>query len=256
MKLFLVSSARVLEEYKDTTYSRTHSTIDRNHETHDRVTQNTGANSHSPAETDVDHGRRCAAQVSAPPRSPRHEARRRGLLTNFPVRHCPGIGHPVGDIRAPVPCPLRRRDGVEISIGSAVRRGKAALLVTDCETEAAFLQAGHVTSDNGLVGGGDGGAILLIEGFIIVGCHDGRSRGGTTTLRQCEQEAAAGREEEKETSSPSDIKEVEGRDKTKTGRSAMASSNPVHCASSESRSLDYQGKGSRRSPNHVTSVPS
>ena len=30
----------------------------------------------------------------------------RGELTDFPVRDSPGVGHPVGDVRAPVPCAL------------------------------------------------------------------------------------------------------------------------------------------------------
>ncbi len=91
------------------------------------------------------------------------EARDWGL-TDFPVRDSPGVGHPVGDIRAPVPGPLGRRDRVEIGIGGSFCGGKAALLLTDRKAEAgqASLEGGHMTSFDRLDGGSGWGAILLV----------------------------------------------------------------------------------------------
>ena len=154
---------------KDTTHNGTHSAIDRNDETHDRVAKNTGADCHFPAETDRDHGRSCATKSSTPPRAPTPQTKHvaRGL-TNFPVRDRPGVGHPVGDIRAPVPGALGRRDGVEIGIGGSLCGGKATLLLTDLQFEAgkASLEEGHVTGLDRLRldGGSGGGDILLVGG--------------------------------------------------------------------------------------------
>jgi hypothetical protein len=88
---------------KDTTHNGTHSAINSNDETHDSVAKDTGADCHFPAEANGDHGRSCATKVSAPPHSNSIDQARRGGLTNFPVRDRPGVSHPVGDIRAPVP---------------------------------------------------------------------------------------------------------------------------------------------------------
>lgn len=60
MKLFQVSSAQPL---KDITHSGTHSTINGDNETHDKVAKDTGPDCHSPAEADCDHGRSCIAKV-------------------------------------------------------------------------------------------------------------------------------------------------------------------------------------------------
>lgn len=54
---------------KETTHSGTHSAIDGNDETHDSVTEDTGANCHFPAKADGNDGRSCAIKVSEPPLS-------------------------------------------------------------------------------------------------------------------------------------------------------------------------------------------
>jgi hypothetical protein len=191
MKLFQVSSLSLLKK-GGATHNGTHSAIDGNNETHDSVAQDTGDDCQFPAETDVDHGRSCTTKISAPPRSldftlktctslslDSTDEAPRGGLTNFPVRDRPGVGHPVGDIGAPVPGALGRRDGVEIGIGGSRRGGKAALLLTDLQAEArqqASPNARHVTCLGcvRLDGGSGWGAILLVvEQFVVVGCHSG-----------------------------------------------------------------------------------
>lgn len=105
MKLFQVSSAQ-LSFLKDTTHNGTHSAISGNDETHDKVAKDTSTDCHFPAEADGNDGRSCATTVSGPPlslaRVSTDESHRRGL-TNFPVRDSPGVGHPVGYVRTPVP---------------------------------------------------------------------------------------------------------------------------------------------------------
>ena len=95
-------------------------------------------------------------------------------LTNFPVRNGPRIGHPVGDIGAPVPGALGRRDRVEVGIGGVFGRSKAALLLTDlpAEVREAPLEARHLAAAGGLDGRGGGRAVLLLVDFFVLG-HDG-----------------------------------------------------------------------------------
>ena len=104
-----------LSSSQDATYRGTHSAINGNDETHDSVAKDTGPNCHSPAEANGYDTRTYATRASeyiqlsaltSPmenPPIPTHETHRE-RLTNFPIRDSPGVSHPVGDIRAPVPC--------------------------------------------------------------------------------------------------------------------------------------------------------
>jgi hypothetical protein len=97
--------------------------------------------------------------------------------------------------------------------------------LTDLKVEAgqASLETGHVTGCDHRLGEGSGwGAILLVvEYFVIVGCH-----GGwwwyTVVSSQCGRDVE-GREDKEAISNPSFIIEVEGQWKIrkKIGRSAM-----------------------------------
>ena len=104
MKLFQVSSAQ-LSSLKDTTHSGAHSAIDGNDDTHDSVAEDTGTDCHSPAEADGNDGRSCAKKVSGTPLSLTQVSTDESL-TNFPIGDSPGVGHPVGYVRAPIPCAL------------------------------------------------------------------------------------------------------------------------------------------------------
>ncbi len=195
---------------QDTTHSGTHSAVNSNDETHDKVAQDTGTDCHSPTEANGDHRRSCI-EVSAPPHSRKSiDNACRGGLTNFPVRDGPGVGHPVGDIGAPAPSALGRRNGVEIGIGGSLGGSKAALLLTDlkAETGQASLGAGHVTDFDRLDGGrGWGATLLVVEGFVIVGCHGGWWY--MIVASQCGRHVE-GREEKEAISNLSYIVEVEG----------------------------------------------
>ena len=92
---------------------RSHASIDRNHRSHQHVTEHTSPNRHPPAQSYLNHGTRY-----------------------LPVRDGPGVGHPVGDISAPVPGPLGRRDGVEVGIGSAFGFREGRFFASHFETEA------------------------------------------------------------------------------------------------------------------------
>lgn len=95
-------------------------------------------------------------------------------LTNFPVRHCPGICHPVRNVRTPVPCSLRGRDGIEIGIRRILRRRKTAGLLSHFEAESreAASELTYVASSHGLLDGrGNGRGMLLavVEDLVITG---------------------------------------------------------------------------------------
>ena len=94
-------------------------------------------------------------------------------LTNFPVGHCPGIGHPVGNISTPVPCSLRRRDRVEIGVGQIRRLRKTTRLLTDLQTEARqYPPLGHVTGRHRFRRRGSRRTVLLpVRDALLYGCH-------------------------------------------------------------------------------------
>lgn len=112
-------------------------------------------------------------------------SRNHGGLTDFPVRNSPGVGHPVGDIGAPVPGAFRWRNGVEIGIGGVLCDGKTALLLTDLKAELgqASLEGGHATNLDRLDGGR--GILLIVDEFVIGGCHGGRWRLDLRVSSQC-----------------------------------------------------------------------
>ena len=98
-------------------------------------------------------------------------------LTNLPVGDSPGVGHPVGDVRAPIPCSLGWWDGIEIRIGKVLRLCEAALFLSDfpCEVAKPSLLHGRVADGNVVVNGRSGwGAILLVgvHGFTLGGHVD------------------------------------------------------------------------------------
>ena len=99
-----------------------------------------------------------------------------GELTNFPIRHGPSISHPVGDIREPIPRPLRRRDGVEIGIGGLRGLRKTAGLLTDLEAEVrqAASELAYMTGLDSLRLGGNWRLLLAVELFFIARSHGGR----------------------------------------------------------------------------------
>lgn len=132
------------------THRSTHSAIDGNDQTHDEVAENTGADGHSPAEADGDHGR-----------------------SDFPIGDSPRVGHPVGDVGLPGPCALGWRDGVKVGVGGIFRRREAALFLVNCETEArqAAFEAGRLTNFDVGRGWGATWAHLVVNVFRIVGRH-------------------------------------------------------------------------------------
>lgn len=97
-------------------------------------------------------------------------------LTNFPIRHRPRIGHPVGHIRSPVPCSLRGRDGIKVGIGCILGRCKAAGLLSnfEAETRETAAELAYVTGSNGLLNGRGNrrGMLLAIVEDLVVG-HGG-----------------------------------------------------------------------------------
>ena len=148
----VVSKRHAREHGEGRVKSGTHPAVDGDDKTHDGVAEHTGADGILPVEADGDDGR-----------------------SDLPVRHGPGVGHPVGHICAPVPRALGRRNRVEIGIGGSRADGEAARFLTHLQTEAreASLERGHATDFNGLHAGGDevllvgGRGLALIRGAIV-----------------------------------------------------------------------------------------
>lgn len=95
--------------------------------------------------------------------------------TDFPIRDCPGVGHPVGHIRHHAPGPLRRRNGVKVGIGGIWGCGKTAGFLVDGKAEAkAPLEAGRRTLFDRLDRRELG--VMLLEAtvgcfVVVVRCH-------------------------------------------------------------------------------------
>ena len=120
----------------------------------------------------IEEAARRWCQPSAPFRIDQDHTTR--SLTDFPVGDSPSVGHPVGDVRAPVPCSLRWRDWVEVGIGSVLRGSEAALLLTDLKAELGYAssEARHLSLLDRFVD--DLRWSLLLEGVLLVeGRHAG-----------------------------------------------------------------------------------
>lgn len=147
----------------------THATVDSDDKAHDGVAKNTGTDSHLPIEANCNH-RRCydnsALCNSTGTKMPSEVSK----LTNFPIRHSPGVGHPVGYIRTPVPSSLRGRNWIKIGIGGTFRGGKTALLLPNLEAEARKTSLDHLPFRDRCIKGGSGWRAPLL---LIVGRHGG-----------------------------------------------------------------------------------
>ena len=101
------------------------------------------------------------------------------LLTNFPIRHCPSIGHPIRNVSAPVPCPLRRRDRIKVGIGCVLGRRKAAGLLSHFEAESweAASELAYVAGSNGLLDSRCNRRsmfLAVVEDLVVAGGAHGR----------------------------------------------------------------------------------
>jgi hypothetical protein len=116
-------------------YSGTNSTVHSNDKTHERIAEDTGTDSHSPAQASSDHRRSCTQSQS---RDYNH-ALSNCSHTHFPIGDGPSIGHPVSNIGTRAPRAFRRRDGVEVGIGCSWSRSKTAGLLVDRKRKATAL---------------------------------------------------------------------------------------------------------------------
>ena len=158
------------------TYNGTNSAIDGNHDTHHSVAENASADCHFPAQTGSDQGRSCTKRF----RPALTESEEHIALTDFPIGHGPGVGHPIGYVGLPGPCSVAWRNGVEVGIGRVCAHGKTTGFLRDGQAEAeAFLECGRLTHFDRLDLRGARGAKLLLAigfglGFVVVGSHGRR----------------------------------------------------------------------------------
>ena len=100
------------------------------------------------------------------------------IRTHFPVGHGPRVRHPVGDVGAHGPRPLRGRDRIEVGIGQVRRLCKAARLLANLETEAwQDPPPRHVTLGDGFSRGGGRRDVLVGIHDVLLGGRHGGSRG-------------------------------------------------------------------------------
>lgn len=129
------------------TYSGTHSAVDSDDQTHDEVTENASADGQLPTQADSNDGG-----------------------SNFPVGHSPGVGHPVSNIGAPIPCSLGGWNWIEISVGSILGSSETACFLSDFKAEVGYASPACRTMGDidGLDVGGDGRALVLVDGLLVV----------------------------------------------------------------------------------------